>query len=76
MEKKFINFDTNYINKILDNKLEANGILKELAQDYNFSINIAMLFLHRQPLNACSILERFLSSCFHNPCFRLNNITI
>ncbi len=41
MEKKFINFDTNYINKILDNKLEANGILKELAQDYNFSINIA-----------------------------------
>ena len=24
MDKKFINFDTNYINKILDNELEAN----------------------------------------------------
>ena len=41
MEKKFINFDTNYINKILDNELEANKILKELKQEYNFSINIA-----------------------------------
>lgn len=40
MEKEYIIFDTNYINKILSDKDKYCSVLKELRNDYLFSINI------------------------------------
>lgn len=86
MRDKYIIFDTNYINIILNDKNKYKNILDELKKEYNFSINIATFVeLVQQKINNFSMLEMlieflnqyeiFVSEFCMNKCIEYKNFS-